>query len=88
MATEKKPAKNEEKKQEISKEEKELQEKYTKVFKKVVDVVQSEENVAIVYQVLVDILTQLEQHIKQEMGGGCGHDCNSCNECGPMPKKK
>ncbi|MDD4354167.1 MAG: hypothetical protein PHN56_06975 [Candidatus Nanoarchaeia archaeon] len=87
MATEKKPAKTEEKKQE-SNEEKELQEKYTKVFKKVVDVVQSEENVAIVYQVLVDILTQLEQHIKQEMGSGCEHDCSGCNECGPAPKKK
>ncbi|MFA5303381.1 MAG: hypothetical protein WC393_02485 [Candidatus Nanoarchaeia archaeon] len=87
MTTEKKPEKNEEKKQE-SKEQQELQEKYTKVFKKVVDAVQSEENVAIVYQVLVDILTQLEQHIKQQMGNGCEHDCTSCNECEPKPKKK
>lgn len=87
MATEKKPAKTEEKKLD-SKEQKELQEKYTKVFKKVVDVVQSEENVAIVYQVLVDILTQLEQHIKSQMGSGCGHECTSCDECEPKPKKK
>jgi uncharacterized protein Veg len=86
MATEKKP-KNQQEKQE-SKEQKELQEKYAKVFKKVVEIVQSEENVAIVYQVLVDILTQLEQHIKEQMGGGCGHDCGSCGECEPKPKKK
>ena len=68
------------------KEQKELQEKYTKVFKKVVEAIQTEENIAIVYQVMVDILVQLEGQIKQETGSGCGQDCSSCDDCGPTDK--
>jgi len=87
MAKEKETIKKKEEKL-ISKEEKELQEKYAKIFGEVVKIVQSEENVALVYQVLVDILVQLEQHIKQQMGGGCGHECDSCKDCATEHKKK
>jgi cytochrome c556 len=80
MATKKPENKKEKAKEPTPKEEKELEEKYAKVFKKVVEAIQEEENVAITYQVLVDILTQLEQHIKSQMGG-CSHDCGSCHDC-------
>ena len=86
MATEKKPQKTEEQKID-AKQQQELQEKYTRVFKKIVEIIQSEENVAIVYQVLVDILTQLEEHIKKQMGQGCGPNCKSCDECNKEQKK-
>ncbi|MDD2678597.1 MAG: hypothetical protein PHT91_01735 [Candidatus Nanoarchaeia archaeon] len=68
--------------------EKELQKKYAEIFKKVVGAIQSEENAALVYQVLMDILMQLEQHARAQMSGGCGHDCSSCSDCSPKPKAK
>ncbi|MBN1923176.1 MAG: hypothetical protein JW791_00250 [Nanoarchaeota archaeon] len=65
-----------------SSEQKELQEKYVKLFKSVVEIIQKEENVGIVYQVLVDIVTQLENQIRSQMGSNCsscGHECSECD---------
>ena len=65
------------------KEQKEMQEKYTTLFKDVVKTIQKEENVGIVYQVLADILMQLEQNLRAQMNGSdCSHSCNhNCGDC-------
>ncbi|VVB74954.1 Uncharacterised protein [Candidatus Tiddalikarchaeum anstoanum] len=89
MAKEQKEVKKEEKK-EAKKEEapkqpdmKVLEERYKKLFNSVVEVIQKEENAVIVYQVLVDILMQLEKQIKSQMGNkeNCSQSCDSCKTC-------
>ena len=78
-----KKAEIKEEKKELSKEaQEELQEKYKKLFKKVVTTIQEEENIMVTYQVLADILMQLEQHISSQMGGckDCGHECDDCKK--------
>ncbi len=66
---------SEEKPKKIKKEE--LKERYKNLFMDVVNVIQKEKNAGIVYQVLVDILMQIESQIKNK----CGDDCGSCPSC-------
>lgn len=63
-------------KKKVNKEQEELVKKYKKVFEKVVNVVESEKNIGIVYQVLVDIITQIEQQY-----GVKSKKCDSCTDC-------
>ena len=77
----KKPAKKAPSKKEIA----DLEKKYKGLFMDVVNVIKKEKNVAVVYQVLVDILMQIESQVKQskhQHDSGCGPDeCGSCSEC-------
>ena len=57
-----------------------LEEKYKKLFNDIVNIIQKEDNAVIVYQVLIDIVTQVESQIKGQMGG-CGQNCGSCETC-------
>ena len=68
--------------------EKELEKKYKDLFKDIVGIVQKEENISVVYQVLVDILMQIEKQVRSEMGGGCSTDCSSCSHCDPSTESK
>jgi len=61
--------------------EKELEKKYKNLFKDVVEAVQKEDNISIVYQVLVDILMQIEEQVRSETGDGCSGSCSSCDHC-------
>ena len=55
-----------------------LQNKYKDLFVDVVNVIKKEKNVAVVYQVLVDILMQIESQVKMQCGD---NDCSSCQGC-------
>ena len=59
---------------------KELEEKYKSLFNKIVKTIKEEENVTIVYNVLLDILTQMDEQLRSK------HECpecsDECNECG------
>ena len=57
----------------------ELEKKYETLFQKMVKTIESEDNVSLVYQVLVDLLMQIEEQVKKEYDG-CSGSCDGCND--------
>lgn len=57
----------------------ELENRYKALFMDVVNVIKDEKNVAVVYQVLIDITMQIEGQIKSQCGPEC--DSGSCSGC-------
>ena len=56
-----------------------LEKQYETLFNNLIKVIEKEDNVSLVYQVLVDLIMQIEEQVKNDLGS-CSGNCGGCND--------